>query len=210
LEFLVGFSDAGVSNLHPLGKRFSLGGVMGAGWTNPFEDVMSPHFAADIPSGQPGGAFITSGSSTFVIGPMVEFGLFKNLSVEADALRGRLGASTQLRLDTGATSPYATVSNLTWEFPVLAKYRFANLFAKPGLRPFIEAGPAFRLLESQSSGTSPGTHGITAGAGFELKLGPAKIAPSVRYTRWSGQNYPPGFLVTLCPNQAAVLVGFSF
>lgn len=213
IEFLVGFSDSAGSNLHPLGKHFSLGGVAGASLTDPFANVTSPAYVNYPPSGAPDGAFSTKGLTSFVVGPMVELELPKNLSLEVDALRRPLRTSTELKLNDGTAFSFA-FSNPTWEFPLLAKYRFATptlrLLAKPGLRPFVELGPTFRLVEGQAGGTSIGAHGITAGVGLEVKLRALKIAPSIRYTRWGGQNYPPGFLITLSPNQAALLIGFSF
>ena len=208
VEFLVGFSDSAGSNLHPLGKHFLLGGVAGASLTNPFANVTSPA------SGASDGVFSTTGLTSFVVGPMVELELPKNLSLEVDALRRPLRTSTEVKLNDGTVFSYATFSNPTWEFPLLAKYRFATptlrLLAKPGLRPFVEVGPTFRLVEGQAGGTSIGAQGITAGVGLEAKLRALKIAPSIRYTRWGGRNYPQGFLITLSPNQAALLIGFSF
>lgn len=68
----------------------------------------------------------------------------------------------------------------TFEFPVLGKYKF-----RAGrVRPFVAAGPSFRLLTENSS-----LFGISAGAGLEVRLKALKIAPALRFTHWGPQGY---------------------
>lgn len=52
---------------------------------------------------------------------------------------------------------------VTWEFPVLAKYRFSE----GRFRPFIEAGPEFRTTGNLNF--SPSRYGGTAGFGIETE-----------------------------------------
>ena len=68
---------------------------------------------------------------------------------------------------------------LTWEFPLLAKYRFPTR----RLQPLIELGPSFRATGNLND-ADPSHFGITAGAGIETSLSRLKIAPVVRFTRW--------------------------
>src|ERR1017187_954099 len=183
LEFLLGFRVAAKSDLHPLGGHFSIGVVAGAGLT----DVRSR-----------------------IIGPMVEFALPKGFALEADALHHPLHSNSATSLsEAGSGTGVVGVSSssnsgyrgsgLTWELPVLAKYRFPTRI----LRPFVEGGPSFRLGGNVSS------HGITAGVGVEAHLSVLRIAPSIRYTHWALDD-PICPSCSTNPNQAEVLVGFSF
>lgn len=76
-------------------------------------------------------------------------------------------------------------SVLTWEIPVLAKYRWS----RPRLTPFAEAGPSFRL-SGNLNGYNPSHYGITAGAGVETRAHGIRFAPTVRYTRWAADRSP--------------------
>jgi hypothetical protein len=183
LELLLGFRVAAESDLHPLGRHFSIGVAAGAGLT----DVRSR-----------------------IIGPMVEFALPKGFALEADALYhplrshsapsfGVIGSGTGVSGSSSSSNSGYQGSGLTWELPVLAKYRFPT----PILRPFVEAGPSFRL------GGNVSRHGITAGVGVEARLSVLRIAPSVRYTHWA-RDYPNCPYCGTNPNQAEVLVGFAF
>jgi hypothetical protein len=71
-----------------------------------------------------------------------------HLSVEADALYHELQFKTAVQL--GQTPPdwgrALQQHVVTWEFPVLLKYRFQL----PLVKPFIDAGPAFRNLGNLS------------------------------------------------------------
>lgn len=91
---------------------------------------------------------------------------------------------------------------ITWQFPVLAKYR---LVAKKWT-PFLEAGPSFRTA-GNLNGTNPSHVGATAGLGVETKWGPLKFAPVVRYTRWKRDN-PREFEQT-ASNQVEFLLNVS-
>jgi hypothetical protein len=183
LELLLGFRAAAESDLHPLGRHFSIGVAAGAGLT----DVRSR-----------------------IIGPRVEFALPKGFALEADALYHPLrsnsatsfsgiGSGTGVIGSSSSSNSGYRGSGLTWELPVLAKYRFPT----PILRPFVEGGPSFRLGGNVSS------HGITAGVGVEAHLSVLRVAPSVRYTHWA-LDYPNCPSCSTNPNQAEVLVGFSF
>lgn len=98
--------------------------------------------------------------------------------------------------------PYAQSGNspfVTWQFPVLAKYKLPLPLLGYKLRPFVEAGPSFRIPDSV-------THfGFTAGAGVSAHLGPVNIAPAVRYTRWQADPFGQ-----IKANEANLLVGFTF
>jgi len=102
----------------------------------------------------------------------------------------------------GDFSSYTQSFN-TWSFPLLGKYKFST----HGVKPFLEAGPAFRHAPQL---TSSSAYGVTAGAGIEMHWWRLAIAPSLRYTHW-GRNSPAiGGPFVPFQNQAAVLAGFSF
>ena len=129
--------------------------------------------------------------------------------VEFDALYRPLNltvSNTVLPLLVFTTS--RTVNS--WEFPVLAKYRFAVRMIKP----FAEVGPSFRTTQS-FTGDSPhlSRAGFTAGGGVQFRLGPLKIDPEIRYTRWGADsNLNPSVFGNprFNLNQAEFLVGLTF
>ena len=127
---------------------------------------------------------------------MLESGLSKSLSLEVDGLYRPLILSEGQR---------ATV--LTWEFPVLAKYRLSA----HGTRPFVELGPSFRTA-GNLSGTNPSRYGVTSGAGVEARTRWLTVSPAFRFTRWTvdpvGDMFSPHTYTIR--NRAELLVGFSF
>ncbi len=100
----------------------------------------------------------------FILGPTVELSLTPSFAIEVN------GLFRTLRQDSS--------NSITWEFPVLAKYRLKTGF----VQPFLEAGPEFRTTDSVKPGLSH--FGITAGAGVEFQTGRWRFAPVIRYTRW--------------------------
>jgi hypothetical protein len=141
------------------------------------------------------------------VGGLIELNLPLHLSVETDALYRPLNYAWSFSYTNpnglgGSVHPSVTV--ITWEFPVLAKYRFPMRLVKP----FFEAGPSFRAA-SNLNATSPSNHGVSAGGGIELAFRRLKIAPEVRYTRWAADQLSKPWAMT-DPNQAEFLVGLSF
>ncbi len=144
---------------------------------------------------------VFSNSKYFVLGPMVELHLPLGFSAEADALYRRLSL---------AQSGSATTSTgySSWEFPILVK---RSVFPLPLIRPYLEAGPAFRATGSTLSYFSKA--GFTMGVGFELKLIRVRISPDIRYTHY-GSDAKAASLVNFIAksnvNQAEFLIGLSF
>jgi hypothetical protein len=124
----------------------------------------------------------------------VEIGISDKLSLEVNGLYRRL----HLR-----TGPDVVV---TWEIPVLAKYKF-NYSA---VKPFVELGPSFRPTGNLNA--YPSHYGISSGAGVEAYMRRLRFTPTVRYTRWAADNRPFGSpeqpFTKL--DQVEVLVGISF
>jgi hypothetical protein len=153
VELIVEFSAASESGSHSLGNHLFAGILVGTGLTGRIR-TFSESFGAQPPiqgTASPGG---------FIVGPIVGLTLPMNFSAEINALYRPLGEGTT-----------------TWELPVLAKYKCPGHF----LKPFIEAGPAFRLPATGDISN----HGITVGGGVELSARFLKIAPEIRYTRWA-------------------------
>jgi hypothetical protein len=154
-------------------------------------------------------SFAHPDSHNYIVGPMAEIRLPFHLAVEADALYRPLNVTTTT---TNGTGIVATTSSdySTWEFPILAKYRFGF----PILHPYIEAGPSFRTTASRIDNFS--NNGVTVGAGVEVSALLLRIAPEFRYTHWSSDSETAVTeLVTQTPfsskqDQVEFLVGFSF
>jgi hypothetical protein len=124
-------------------------------------------------------------------GLILEWHVNSNWAVEVDGIyRGLHGSSP---------FPFGVV---TWEFPVLAKYRFA--FGRSA-HPFLEGGAAFRTA-ANLNWANPSHEGVTAGTGLAIPIGRFELAPELRYTRWVGDN---NIDAATKPDQIEVLLGFS-
>jgi hypothetical protein len=173
---------------------FSFGVTGGLGLTDGIENqtIDGYHFYSD--------------SKDYIVGPMVALGLPFHLSVEIDALYRPLSLDSYIALENGVNTATARVHVITWEFPVLAKYKFPL----PIVKPFLELGPSFRAAGNLNS-TSPSHYGFTLGGGVEAHLLRLKIAPEIRYTHWAPDNTSPALILPLTsPNQVELLVGLSF
>ena len=204
LELLVSVSRESESHWQPLGGLIRLGVVAG---TNLSADYGSETQQLNVEQIDRLGSFhllsatISPGPKSLLVGPSIEFLLPRRLSVETDVIYRPVGTTNITTYDTRPTQRY-NYRFVTWEFPVLAKYRLDyRKFA-----PFIGVGPNFRLTQSLTS-SSP--YGVTAAAGIEFRVGSAKISPSVRYTHWGPDT---GFITgpTVTQNQAVFLLGLSF
>jgi hypothetical protein len=199
LELLVGVSRSSLWNWRPLGRRVSLGVLVGTKLTNDFRS--STRTTTDEFGRFESALFIFPGPKTITIGPTLEIDLSKHLSVEASALHRPLSQASFSVFADGA-SFVSEGTTPTWEFPVLAKYRFLA----GSLTPFVEGGPSFRLTQVLLTGASP--YGATAGAGIEGRLRDLTIAPRIRHTRWARDGR--GDDESMIRNKTDVLVGFTF
>jgi hypothetical protein len=139
----------------------------------------------------------------YTIGPYVEFHLPARLAIEVDALY----RSYDFRRVVPAEPGQGVGS---WEFPVLAKYRFLG----GPIRPYIEGGPAFSRLTDVAEVAELNHHnnfGIVLGGGVELHLGLFRITPELRYEGWTLRDIssPLGSLNSN-RNQVSFLVGIGF
>jgi hypothetical protein len=213
LEFLVGFSRSAELHGRPLGPHVSLGVVVGTNLTGDFRSEANT-YETNIFVPRPGGGYtiqqetVTSTSSagpkSFIVGPTVELELPKHFSLEAAAVYRPVRSLFQEILSNGQKYVSGVGTNITWEFPVLAKYRFPSPFEKY-FKPFVELGPSFRLPQGLYGASH---YGVAAGAGVEARVGPLKIAPAFRFTQWGPQN--PQGLINASRHQVEFMTGFSF
>ena len=149
----------------------------------------------DVVAGSTIGTIAESGR--FVVGPMAEIRL-PFIGFEADALYHggsyTLSQSNVPQIHGGAGS---------WQFPIVGKLR---LPATPILKPYGEAGVAFRKFTDSSQLDANSRKGFVIGAGLDIHAIVLHITPELRYTRWGNRNTP---LLQANDNQFEFLVGFS-
>jgi hypothetical protein len=182
-----------LAGLPALAQNLSLGIMAGGSVTDGFLGRTSPDAIRYF-----------STSKDYLAGPTLEWRFSPAWSVEGDALFREL----HLGLESAAANGSAGGTNrepvVTWEFPVLAKYRLTT----SGLRPFVEAGGSFRST-GNLNGSNPSHYGFTAGAGVEIQAGKLTFAPVVRYTRWAADSGVNAYRAVSNPNQLELAVGAS-
>jgi len=193
-ELILGLSHETKSAWRPSGEHFSLGVALGTNLTGdwPTVEVGVPDDFENPPTR------ISSGPRKLIVGPSAEVKFPRHISVEADALYHLISQSYTSDLPDGTVNHY-TGDAVTWEFPVLAKYRFQL----GSFKPFLGAGPSFRLPQVLGDASN---YGVVTAAGLQFSTRYLNITPSIRYTHWSS-NGPFGGPVR---NQTALLVGISF
>ena len=166
IEFLTSIAyQTDAASRHLAGRRLQIGAVAGLPLSSGFST-----------SANGGGAVERV---DYLAGLTAELNLAGSLSVEADAIY------KPLRAGSDAPDVQTRFSVLTWQFPLLAKYRWA----RTRWTPFAEAGPSFRAA-GNLNGYNPSHYGITAGAGVETRAHGIRLAPAIRYTHWALDPYP--------------------
>lgn len=181
-----------------LAQQVSLGVVAGGSLTESFQTMNVPTGSSALPFDR-----FYSPSKDWIIGGMIELQLPLHFSIEADGLYRKLHFTTAGVEPNGSLNGVSPSPVVTWEFPVLTKYRFQ--WSK--LRPFVELGPSFRTA-GNLNGTNPSHYGITAGIGADIHLPYLDIAPTLRYTRWSADGLSAAHPNTN-PDQVELLVAVS-
>ncbi|HSB16424.1 MAG TPA: outer membrane beta-barrel protein [Bryobacteraceae bacterium] len=171
----------------------------------------------------------TSESKRYVAGPMLDVSLPLGLGIEIDALYSRFGYRTATGGFWGSFSSVRRAN--VWEFPILAKYRLPF----PLIKPYVSGGYALRRVtgsynsEGYTVDLSTGNRqwytqhgswepeaggGAVIGGGVELGGRHFRIAPEVRYTRWSNDIInaygSQGYRVNSALNQTQILLGLSW
>ncbi len=190
-------------------QRISFGIVGGTNITNHFPRYES--FYAGDALNPPSLFQHLTGPRSFILGASVEGRINDQFSIELNVLHrpmkstrvfteyGRFGATEVSRED------HTDVR--TWEFPVLVKYEFPRSWLAGPLRPFVEVGPSFRTQEDVS-GAEPSQVGAAFGLGAAYRWRRIRLAPTVRYTRWRGENVYPRFPTK--PDQVEFLTNVSY
>jgi hypothetical protein len=186
LELLLGVSGHPRSAWHPLSPRIALGLVGGTtllhdvpASSSAFLDVLVPAGGGYTYQQQPGTTYV-SGNQASLLGPALEATLLKHIFLEVEAVHHSIEVSWRSVLQNGEVfDSFSGTEARTMEFPVLGKYKFGS----GRVKPFVEAGPSFRLQAENSS-----LVGIGAGAGLEVRWKNLKIAPGFRFTHWGPQG----------------------
>jgi hypothetical protein len=141
----------------------------------------------------------------WLAGAGVEARLKGHLSFEVNALYHEL-EYTFFGIEPDGTHNSVSPSHVvTFEFPVMAKYRFGG--GKTHL--YMEGGPCLRTA-GNLNGTRPSDRSLTVGVGVERRFRWLRIAPEVRYLRWAVDKLPPhGIAPPTRPDQVELLIGFS-
>ena len=183
------------------GQSLSIGLVGGAAVTDGFRTQTVP-----VSGNYFIGMRFFSTSKDYIAGASIEMHFTPHWSIEADGMFRELHLTWAAVQPDGALNSVSPAPVVTWEFPVLAKYRFRL----GNFRPFSEAGPSFRTAGNLNLyGTNPAHFGFTTGVGVERNLRGLKIAPVVRYTRWTADHVAEAPAPTSNTNQVELLVGFS-
>ncbi|MGH9558955.1 MAG: outer membrane beta-barrel protein [Bryobacteraceae bacterium] len=164
----------------------------------------------------------TASTNRYVIGPYGEIRLPGGFAVEIDALYRSYGFSSipiALLPSGGALGPIfvnpsivpsRSVSVGSWEFPVLAKYRF---FGGP-IRPYIDGGVVLSRLTGVNDIVElnhRSNYGIALGAGVDLHLLFLHITPEIRYDGFVFRNFSSSAeALRSNRNQAFIMVGIGF
>jgi hypothetical protein len=124
-----------------------------------------------------------SPSKDWIAGVALEFHIHSRLSLEVDGMYRELHAAYAGIEPNGTLTGAAPFRVVTWEIPVLAKYRLGA----GKLQPFVEAGPSIRATGNLNF--NPSHRGATVGIGVETQWRGLSIAPTLRYTRWAQDQY---------------------
>jgi len=161
----------------------------------------------------------------FTAGPAVNITLWRGLGLETGAMYKRFNQQAgQVRVSGSPggplqmeTLPYSATGH-SWEFPILAQYRFGSR----NVRPFLESGVSFNRLSGvfapfrislvspqpavyKPEGQSESRTGFVLGGGVEFKLPLGRLSAGLRYTRYGAAwEWLPH------ANSADLLIGFSF
>ena len=173
------------------GQSLSFGIVGGGSVTEDFHNT---------PQG-PGSVLAYSTPKRYIAGAMLEMALKAGWSFEVDGLFHPLGYTNAFVEPNGTLNSVSPATVVTWEFPVMAKYRFQ----RGRMTPFLEGGAALRTT-GNLNGANPSHTGFIAGAGVEVPFGRFRFSPEVRYTHWAAD---PSYAVRTISNQVELLAAFS-
>ncbi len=162
LEFLTSFSyETEASSLHVGGHALDLGAVAGLSATH----ELAENFR-DLKE-----------HTRILAGLTAQLNVTPHIAMEVNAIYKPFRAQAY----------FGNFAVLTWQFPVLAKYRWNKPANASQWTPFLEAGPSFRL-SGNFNGYDPSFLGGTVGGGIERRVGGVRLEPTLRYTRWGADR----------------------
>ena len=174
-------------------------GLVAGGYDNQDFDSLFEPGPLDFPP-----TVVQPDSGGYIVGPSLEIHWSQRISLRVEALNKPLhyqdaAAFNQDDVPIG----FAPNTVVTWQFPVLVKYKFPL----GRLSPFLEGGPSFRLAGNLNR-SDPSHVGVSAGVGVEAQWRRLRIAPRVRYTRWAEDALD--LAARTRPGQLEFLAGFSY
>lgn len=192
VEFVTGFSYAtSVPSWNVRGRKLRFGLVGGTPFTGGIKQIAPPQRIDELQG--------------YVGGLAAEMELTRRLSVEVNGLYRPFRAD-RVGYDERFGESRFEFTVVTWQIPVLAKYRFGPAAR---VRPVVEAGPSFRLA-GNTNGYEPSWYGLTAGGGLETSYKALTISPVIRYTRWAQNSGRFQWTPSTAPNQVELLFSFTF
>jgi hypothetical protein len=127
-----------------------------------------------------------SNIKSYLAGPSIYLQLVPRLAMEVTALFKPLRFTDATVLPDGTRRSVSPATVVTWQFPVLAKYRLYD----SAFGPFITGGPSFRK-SGNLNGTRPSSLGVTVGGGLTIPMRSVSLEPALRYTRWNADRLSP-------------------
>lgn len=208
VELLFAVSHSAVSDRHPLGGRVGLGAVGGYNLLVPSEDQLL------VGTGPSAFRVQTAFRRSFIVGPRISFRFNERWSgsVEANYRQIRIRTRTSFRgtLPDGTTQQREFTNSakaaVLWQFPALVRRNFGT----GNWRPFLEAGPTFRLPQEYDYWLP--NFGASAGVGVEFRWKGLRFDPSLRYSRWGSAEDRLGRTAPdpIRRNQLDLMFGFRF
>lgn len=177
----------------------------------------------------------SSATRRYTVGVTGEWRIAHGLGVEVNAMYHRIGYSGSSFYSSSASGAFQqytiAVKGSSWDYPVLAKYRFGR-----GVAPYAAGGVVFRYIGpvhargvetagtyvTNTSVTRPidtgeptdvrkGFYlGLAAGMGLGVPLGRVRLSPEFRYTHWLDSAPVSGRPLGIASHQAEFLVGILF
>lgn len=192
IEFVTGISYAtSLPSWRVGGRKLRLGIVGGAPFTSGLEQLAAPERIDE--------------SQGYIGGLAVEVEMNRHWSVEANGLYRPFRANW-INFDPRFGESRFEFTVLTWQFPLLGKYRFRP---EATIRPVVEAGPSFRL-SGNLNGYNPSRYGFTVGGGVETDYKALRFGPMLRYTRWAADSRAWFMNAGTARNQLELLVSLTF
>lgn len=185
VALLAGLAAALLMPAGARGQAMSGGILIGGSLTGGYTDRTR---IFSLPPLEPGGPWqhwfgsVWSRSRDWLGGGVLEIRFTESWSLEVNGLFRQLnGQSASFPLTETRPARGSPRQIVTWQFPILAKYRFQGR----NVTPFVALGPAFRTAGNVDD-EAPSHHGMTAGTGFEIRWGALQVSPTLRYTIWAG------------------------